>query len=196
MPVPDISRISPFGPKSEYINVIIETPKGSPTKFKYEPEHGLFVFDKTLPIGQSFPFDFGFLPSTKGGDGDPLDVLVLTDEPTFVGCLIHAKVLGILEAEQTENNKTERNDRVIAIPIEAKSLKPAPRAIERLKPSVTREITKFFVEYNRMQGKKFKILRSAGPEGAETLIRAAMSYPKKRARKPSLLSPKSRSRAR
>jgi len=54
MPVPDISRISPFGPKSEYINVIIETPKGSPTKFKYEPEHGLFVFDKTLQSGNRF----------------------------------------------------------------------------------------------------------------------------------------------
>src|SRR5712675_1336309 len=88
MAIRDISRMRPFGPKSEYVNVIIETPKGSSTKFKYDDEHGVFVFDKAMPIGQSFPFDFGFVPSTEGGDGDPIDVLVLTDEPTFVGCLI------------------------------------------------------------------------------------------------------------
>ena len=61
MPVDHISRISPFGPKSEYVNVIIEAPKGSRTKFKYDPKHGLFVYDKAMPIGQTFPFDFGFL---------------------------------------------------------------------------------------------------------------------------------------
>jgi inorganic pyrophosphatase len=94
MLVRDISRMCPFSPKSEYVNVIIETPKGSRTKFKYDEESGLFMFDKRLPIGQSFPFDFGFLPSTKGGDGDPLDVLVLMEEPTFVGCLVHAQTAG------------------------------------------------------------------------------------------------------
>jgi inorganic pyrophosphatase len=57
-----------------------------------------------LPAGASFPYDFGFLPSTRGGDGDPLDVLVLMDDPAFVGCLVPAKLLGVIEAEQTERN--------------------------------------------------------------------------------------------
>jgi hypothetical protein len=57
MPVRDISRMRPFSAKSEYVNVIIETPKGSRTKFKYDEESGLFIFDKRLPIGQSFPFE-------------------------------------------------------------------------------------------------------------------------------------------
>src|SRR5262245_29594058 len=140
MSAPDISRMRPYGPKSEYVNVIVETPKGSHTKFKYDEEHGLFMFDKTLPIGQTFPFDFGFLPSTRGDDGDPLDVLVLTDEPTFVGCLIHGKLLGVIEAEQTENGKTERNDRLIAVPIEAKSGKPSAGTRKRLTPTVARNI--------------------------------------------------------
>jgi inorganic pyrophosphatase len=175
--------MQPFGPKSEYVNVIIEAPKGSRTKFKYDEKNGLFIFDKNLPIGQSFPFDFGFLPSTKGGDGDPIDVLVLTEEPTFVGCLIHAKLLGVIEAEQTENGETARNDRLIAIPIGAKSGKPPEGAIERLEPRLARNINKFFVAYNQAQGKRFRMLRYNGPELAAELIQAGMSNSRKLSRK-------------
>jgi len=178
--VRDISRISPFGPKSKYVNAIIETPRGSRTKFKYDEEYGLFMFDKAMPIGQSFPFDFGFLPSTKGDDGDPLDVLVLTDEPTFVGCLVHAKLLGVIEAEQTENGETERNDRLIAIPLEAKSGKPPEGAVDHLEQSIVRKITKFFVAYNELQGRRFRALRYAGSERAEALIRSGISNFQKR----------------
>jgi inorganic pyrophosphatase len=180
MAVSDISRMRPFGPKSEYVNAIIETPKGSRTKFKYDEEHGLFMFDKALSFGQSFPFDFGFLPSTKGDDGDPLDVLVLTDEPTFVGCLVHAKLLGVIEAEQTENGETQRNDRLVAIPLEAKSGKPPEGAIDHLEQIMFRKITKFFVAYNELQGRRFRALRYAGPERAEALIRSGISNFQKR----------------
>jgi inorganic pyrophosphatase len=179
----NISGMRPFGPKAEYVNVIIETPKGSHTKFKYDDKSGLFMFDKILPIGQTFPFDFGFLPSTKGGDGDPLDILILMDEPTFVGCLIHARLLGAIEAEQTENGKTERNDRLVAVPIEVKSGQPPSGAIDRLESSVARNITKFFVAYNKLQGKEFRTLRCVGPERAATLIKAAMPNSRKRLKK-------------
>src|SRR5688500_10091266 len=69
-------------------NVIIETPKGSRNKYKYDEQRGLFKLRKMLPLGSIFPFDFGFLPSTRGADGDPLDVLVLMDAPTFPGCVV------------------------------------------------------------------------------------------------------------
>jgi inorganic pyrophosphatase len=178
-----IPRIRPFGPKSEYVNVIIGTPRGSRTKYKYDEDYRLFVFDKSLPLGTQFPFDFGFVPSTEGGDGDPLDVLVLTDEPTFTGCLIHAKLLGVLEAEQTADGKTERNDRLIAIPIEVSSEKPPAGAMKHLAPALAHSITKFFVKYNELQGRRFKLLRSSGPERAATLIRAGMSRFQKRSAK-------------
>jgi len=181
-PLRNISHISPFGPKSEYLNVIIETPKGSRTKFKYDEEHGMFMFDKALPLGQTFPFDFGFLPSTKGDDGDPLDVLILTDEPTFVGCLVRARLLGVIEAEQTENGTTERNDRIIAIPLDAKSKKPAG-AIDHLEPGLARKIVTFFVAYNEAQGRGFRALQCVGPERAATLIRIGMSKSQKHSRK-------------
>src|SRR5215475_6104288 len=137
--VRNISRLRPFGPKSEYVNVIIETPKGSRTKFKYDERENLFVFDKALPMGQSFPFDYGFVPSTKGGDGDPLDVMVIA-EPTFVGCLVHAKLLGVIEAEQTENGETERNDRLIAVPVEAKTGKLSSGAVGHLESELAHQI--------------------------------------------------------
>src|SRR5215831_17785986 len=155
MPIHDISRMSPFGSKSKYVNVIIETPKGSRTKFKYDEQHGLFMFDKALPLGQTFPFDFGFLPSTQADDGDPVDVLVLGDQPTFTGCLIHAKLLGVIEAEQTENGETERNDRLIAVPLEVKSGRPPAGAVDRLEQGLVRDIGNFFIAYNELQGKRF-----------------------------------------
>jgi inorganic pyrophosphatase len=175
MAVRNISRLRPFGPKSEYVNVIIETPKGSHTKYKYDEKENLFVFDKPMPMGQTFPFDFGFVPSTKGGDGDPLDVLIIAAEPTFVGCLVHAKLLGVIEAEQTEEGETNRNDRLIAVPIETKTGKPSSGAVDRLEASLARKLSKFFVAYNELQGKTFKTLGYAGPERAAALIRAGMS---------------------
>jgi inorganic pyrophosphatase len=178
--------MQPFDRGSGYLNVIIETPKGSRNKFKYNEKHGLFMFDKAMPIGQSFPFDFGFLPSTIGEDGDPLDALVLTDEPTFVGCFIPAKLLGVIEANQTADGTTNRNDRFIAVPIEVKSQKPPARSIDNLDPIIVEQISKFFVAYNELQGRKFKVLRCAGPDRAMELIRdgfANARTDKKKARK-------------
>ena len=179
----NIMRLRPFGPKSAYVNVIVEAPKGSRTKFKYDEEHQLFLFDKALPLGQAFPFEFGFVPSTTGGDGDPLDILLLTEEPTFVGCLVHARLLGVIEAEQTEKGKTERNDRLIAVPLEAKSGEPARGAIDEFDASLAQRITDFFVAYNQLQGKRFKALRSAGPRRAESLIKAGVAHFQNRSRK-------------
>jgi inorganic pyrophosphatase len=179
----NITRLRPFGPKSAYLNVIIEAPKGSRTKFKYDEEHQLFLFDKTLPLGQAFPFDFGFVPSTTGGDGDPLDILIMSPEPTFVGCLVHAKLLGVIEAEQTEKGKTERNDRLIGVPLEAKSGKPTEGTIDRLDAALAQRITDFFVAYNQLQGKRFKALRSAGPDRAASLIKTGIAQFRTRSRK-------------
>lgn len=103
------------------LNVIIETPKGSRNKFEYDPKHGLFKLSGILPAGANFPFDFGFVPPTLGEDGDPLDVLLLMDEPAFTGCLVAARLIGVIEAEQTERDGASvRNDRLIAVA--AKSL--------------------------------------------------------------------------
>jgi inorganic pyrophosphatase len=130
----------------------------------------LFVFDKALPIGQSFPFDFGFLPSTVGDDGDPLDVLILAEQPTFTGCLIIAKLLGVIEAEQIENQERKRNDRFVAVPLEVKTEKIVAGSPHRLDPGIIENIAKFFVAYNQLQGRQFRVLRATGPGRGLTLI--------------------------
>src|SRR4026208_844064 len=96
---------------------IIETPKGSRNKFDYDPDSGLFMLGGLLPEGMMFPFDFSFIPSTLGEDGDPLDVLVLMDAPAHVGCLIDVRIIGIITAKQTQKGKTEANDRLLGVAI-------------------------------------------------------------------------------
>ena len=99
------------------ITVIIDTPKGSNHKYEFEPETGRFKVKKILPFGLSFPFDFGFIPGTKGGDGDPLDVIILSEISSYPGCAIDCRIVGVLQAEQTERDgKKMRNDRFIGVP--------------------------------------------------------------------------------
>src|SRR5579863_660959 len=97
---------------------IIETPKGSRNKFDYDPESNLFMLGGLLPEGMMFPFDFGFIPSSLGGDGDPLDIIVLMDAPAHPGCIIEVRLIGIIEAEQTEKKgKTEVNNRLLGVAV-------------------------------------------------------------------------------
>src|SRR6476620_3764364 len=96
---------------------VIETPKGSRNKFDYDPDSNLFMLGGLLPEGMMFPFDFGFIPSTLGGDGDPLDILVLMDAPAHVGCLIEVRLVGVISAEQIEDGKKETNDRMLGVAI-------------------------------------------------------------------------------
>src|SRR6202035_280241 len=107
--------------KKRLCKAIIETPKGRRNKFDYDPHFGLFKLGGVLPEGLAFPFDFGFIPSTLGDDGDPLDVLVLMDEPAHVGCLLDVRIIGVIEAEQTKGGKTEVNDRLLAVAIHSYS---------------------------------------------------------------------------
>src|SRR5581483_718248 len=92
------TTLKAFGKKKKddsILQVIVETPKGSRNKYKFEPKLGMFVLGKVLPDGMVFPYDFGFVPSTMADDGDPLDVLLLMDEPAFPGCLIESHVIGV-----------------------------------------------------------------------------------------------------
>src|SRR5690349_2379438 len=97
------------------IQVVIETPKGCQNKYKFDPKLRSFKLSKVLPNGMLFPYDFGFVPSTEAEDGDPIDVLLLMDAPAFPGCVVESRLIGVIEGEQSENGKTERNDRLLAI---------------------------------------------------------------------------------
>jgi inorganic pyrophosphatase len=163
------SGLPAFDPDSQELNAVIETPKGSRNKFNYDPKHGLFRLGGVLPAGASFPFDFGFVPATLGEDGDPLDVLVLMDEPAFAGCLVPARLIGVIEAEQTEAGQTAQNDRLIAVAADSRYHREV-QSLEDLNPTLVAEIEHFFVSYNSIRGKEFKPSRRSGPERARQLV--------------------------
>ena len=165
------ARLPAFDPDSGTLNAVIETPKGHRNKYKFDEKRGLFLLDGVLPAGAVFPFDFGFVPSTLGGDGDPLDVLVLMDEPAFTGCLVPSNLIGVIEAEQTEDGETERNDRLIAVAAKSRNHREI-RSLDQIDENLVREIEHFFVSYNEVKGKRVRAARSvragsgeAGPGG-------------------------------
>jgi inorganic pyrophosphatase len=163
--------LAPF--EADCLTVVIETPKGSPNKLAFEPRYGGFVLKSVLPAGAVFPFDFGFVSSTRAEDGDPLDVLVLMDAPVFPGCIVPSRLIGVLEAEQTEEGTTERNDRLLAVAANS----AAHRSIHNLgdlSQDLIGQIEHFFVSYNQMKGKRFEVKRRAGKNRALTLVTAAM----------------------
>ncbi len=169
----NLVELSAFRGKSDEINVIIETPKGSRNKFNYEPELGLFELAAVLPEGSLFPYDFGFIPSTLGEDGDPLDVLVLLDVPVHTGCLVTSRLIGVIEAEQTEEGQTKRNDRLVAVATRAHTHAHVKR-FEDLRPKMIDEIEHFFQAYNETKGRRFQPLQRGGPDRAQELVRAGM----------------------
>lgn len=176
-----LNHLTPLRDGDDEINVIIETPKGSRNKFDYDEELGLFKLGGVLPAGASFPFDFGFIPSTLGGDGDPLDVLVLMDEPAFTGCLVVTRLIGVIEAEQTERDgETTRNDRLIGVAANARAHNDV-RSLEELNGNLLDEIEHFFVSYNVIKGKEFKPQGRFGPAHALKVIRDGMKSFLKRA---------------
>jgi inorganic pyrophosphatase len=171
-----IHQLPARDPDSGLLNAVIETPKGSRNKYKYDDECGLWRLSKLLPLGSSFPFDFGFIPSTRGEDGDPLDVLVLSDEPSFPGCVVPARLIGVLEAEQAERGRTVRNDRLIAV-VETPYNPPPFQSLEELTSHALAEIEHFFVSYNQMEDRQFKVLSREGPEKAEEILEGAVHAP-------------------
>src|ERR1700751_4523589 len=111
----DPTKLKPLNKKDDLLQVIIETPAGSRNKFAYDPDQGIFSVKKVLPAGMTFPYDFGFLPRTLAPDGDPIDVLLLMDEPAFPGIAVRARLIGIIEGEQNDGKKKIRNDRLLAV---------------------------------------------------------------------------------
>ncbi len=168
----DFSQLPAHNSEGE-VSVVIETPKGHRNKFKYDEKQNVFKLSGVLPVGSSFPYDFGFIPSTKAQDGDPIDVLLLMDEPAFPGCLIDARLVGVIEAEQTEDGKTTRNDRLIAVATHSKNYSEL-RSLRDVNPHLIEEIEHFFVSYNEARGKKFKPLGVHGPKRAMKLLEQCM----------------------
>jgi inorganic pyrophosphatase len=153
--------------------VVVETPKGSRNKYAYDPEEGVFTLKKVLPTGMAFPYDFGFVPSTLADDGDPLDVLVLMDEPAFPGCVLTCRPVGVLEGVEIAGKNEVRNDRIIAVE-DGNHSYAAVGHVDDLGKKFVDELVEFFVNYHELTGKKYKVLKVRGPRVARQSVRDAM----------------------
>jgi inorganic pyrophosphatase len=161
--------VQAFCADGKTLNVVIETPRGSRNKFSFDPDRGAFRLKSVLPAGASFPYDFGFLPDTMGDDGDPLDVLVLMDESAFPGCIVPARLIGVIEAKQIEHGKSERNDRLVAVAADAHDYQDL-HTLRDVNANLLKELEHFFISYNEMRGKQFKLIGTRGPKHASKLI--------------------------
>jgi inorganic pyrophosphatase len=124
------------------LHVVVETPRGSRAKFAYDPKLETFVLSKSLLTGLTYPHDWGFVPSTKADDGDPLDIMVIHDAATFPGVVLACRVIGILQIEQKSKVKAARHDRLFAVPRQSHS-EQAIRDIRDLSKPIRQELEKF-----------------------------------------------------
>jgi inorganic pyrophosphatase len=170
----DPIRLKPFdSAEKRLLRVVIETPKGSRNKFAFDPKDHIYELKKVLPAGMTFPYDFGFVPSTKADDGDPVDVLVLMDEPAFPGCLLTCRLIGVIEGEQGDKNKKVRNDRIVAVEKDAHSWADI-KTMDDLGKQFCRELEEFFVNYHKLSGEQYRVLGIKGPGQARRLVKTGM----------------------
>jgi inorganic pyrophosphatase len=158
------------------IYVVIETPRGSAAKLAFDGKLQAFTLSKALMLGLTYPYDWGFVPSTKGEDGDPIDVLVLHDAATSPGLVLKCKLIGVLEVSQKEKGRPKiRNDRLIAVPRHSHREKSEDDA-RTLPKQIREEIEKFFVATDELENKELKFLGWKGPKAGEKLIDRAAKH--------------------
>lgn len=171
----DLLNIDPqLDARKHRCRAIVETPQGSRSKYDYDPEIGTFRLAAVLPAGMAFPLSFGFIPSTRGEDGDPLDILVLSDEPLPIGVCVTICILGVIEADQTEGDETVRNDRLVGKVAQSHSWADVEKAAQ-LGEAFASDLARFFETYNALRGRTFHLRRLAGAEQAWKLIRQGSS---------------------
>jgi inorganic pyrophosphatase len=164
--------LRPIDKSDGVLQVIIETPKGSRNKFAFDERQKIFTVKKVLPAGMTFPYDFGFLPRTQAPDGDPIDVLLLMDEPAFPGIAVRARLIGIIEGEQTDGKKKIRNDRLLAV-AEMNHEYAYIKKLGDLPKQFLHELEEFFVNYHRLEGKQYKLLGCKTTNTAMRMIHKA-----------------------
>lgn len=152
------------------LRAVVETPRGLSVKLTYNEELEAFELSRPLALGIVYPYDWGFFPSTRAPDGDPLDVMMVHDAATYPGVVIACKPLGVVRLSQkSKTGGRERNDRIIAVP------RNAPRFDDAcgLSPRVQKELQQFFVAAVFLAGKEVLVEGWDGAEQAEEVIVAA-----------------------
>lgn len=164
----------------DVFRVVVEAPRGSNLKLKYEPRWEAMTISRPLPLGVSFPFDWGFVPSTQNADGDPVDAMVLWDVSSYPGVVLECRAIGVLQVEQNRVNhdpsERVRNDRIVSIPVEARREHDA-NDVATLPARVRQELEQFALTATALEGKAIQILGwGDGPAALELIRRSAAAH--------------------
>jgi inorganic pyrophosphatase len=152
----DLTKLEPYDDDGA-LRVIVEAPRSSSLKIDFDPKLRLFTISRELPLGVAYPFDWGFIPGTRGDDGDPLDAMVLHHQASYPGVVLPCRILGMVEIEQREGkSKPEINNRIIATPNWHQALSTLEEARD-LPSSVRKQIEQFFVSSVAFTGKKLTV---------------------------------------
>ena len=157
------------------LRAVIETPAGSTVKLAFEPESGLYTISKLLPVGLAMPLDFGFVPSTRGGDEDPLDMMILNEAELPIGCFVTIRLLGVIEARQGDKDggpPGERNDRLIGRLDDSRRWSHIDR-LDQLGERFLSELNRFFDTYKDLSGQRYEVIAVSGPDRAIELVEEA-----------------------
>ncbi len=148
----DLAKI-PAQPKPGIINVLIEIPAGSKNKYEFDKDLNAFILDRVLFSSVQYPYDYGFVPNTLADDGDPLDGMVLMDQPTFPGCIIAARPIGMLEMI----DGGDRDEKILCVPAEDPRYEEV-KSLKDIAPHRLTEIAEFFRTYKNLEKKVTEIL--------------------------------------
>ena len=170
MPITNLWRELPPGPDApRVVYVVVEIPKGSRNKYEYDERGGFIKLDRVISASLHYPGDYGFIPRTLHHDGDPLDVLVMTNEPTFSGCVIEARPLGVFHLM----DRGKVDDKILAVP-DTDPLFKDYNALESVPAHFLEEVAHFFSVYKdlervEVQGKGWEGLERAHEEIEEAV---------------------------
>ena len=164
---------------AEFVHVVVETPRGGRAKLSYDPELRTFVLSKSLMLGLSYPYDWGFIPSTRAEDGDPLDAIVIHDAATSPGLVMRCKLIGVLQTLEQTKRERRRNDRIIAVPDDSRREREL-HDVKDLLPETRQELEKFFAAPDELEAKTLKFLGWQGPAQAKKLVRRCEKIFKKK----------------
>ena len=167
--MPDLLTL-PARAGNSRVHAIVETPRGARAKLKYETELGGFVLSKSLTLGLTYPYDWGFIPSTLAPDGDPLDVMIIHEAATAPGLIMRCEVIGALLTVQSKNGKKERNDRLFAVPTHS-HLERKLNNVRELPSAEREELEKFFIATDELEDKSLKFKGWVGPKHAMRLLK-------------------------
>jgi inorganic pyrophosphatase len=163
----------------QVFHVVVEAPRGSVLKLKYEPRWEAMSVSRPLPLGVSYPFDWGFIPSTFAADGDPLDAMLFWDVTSYPGVIVPSRAIGVLQVEQNRTNhdpsERVRNDRILSVPLQARR-EHAISDVGALPLRVRQELEQFAIAATNLEGKDVRIVGWGDAEAALELVRHSAQH--------------------